>query len=1170
MVFQRGKGILLLLGFVIGIHHSISAQSTLFARTSGNWSNADPTNGTWSIVGIGGAACACTPSAIDSVVVGTYTVTVDVDGDCKSLTVLGNGTLSINNNRGVDINNSGAVWVLTDGTVSHSGLGSNAHIDFEAGGNSLLTLDSACAFSLDDLYVENADTLEVAGKGDLTLTDDFFLNGTNCFVTNNLEGEMKLIGTDNSSVWFRPAASNCTFINNGKLTVDRYLYFESTGHHFINNDTVILSRSSRGISLIGNTADNTVFDNYGYFLVEGEFQANTSTVTFNNYAFLDINGDFRGFNGPGYLYNFANATIRWAGDYDNNALRLYCNYPSSTFIYDGSSAQPDLFDPQDNYVNLVFENTGSKRYHNSFIVKGNMIVDAPLVVESGLRYLYFDSAATLLINHGGSLTQTGGVARLQLTSNHDYDLTIHDTVNGFGWQRLIVDTNVNVTLNGNGKFSLPTPSAINFTGSNSSLLNNLTDTIVVTGITFLSGSSNSSFLNNGPIISAADLIFNGSHDTFTNNSYYQLDDDLIFVGIGNTFYGNTGSSLLIADEVQLYADSSTLRTGSLLTIGDQLLFNARNCSLLVNGITNVASTFRVINATMDNNTAIIESTGALTINSFMQLDDADFVLKNSGTLTVIGAFDDFGGEDSIINMAGGTINYAGSHFSIINNELGLYCDYAGSTFNYNRSDGVAQDIIPPRDAYHHLSLSGSGTKTALGDLQMKGNVSITGTATFDITSNTADLEVGGGWENSGSFNVGTQTVTFNGTTSASFSGTSKTPFYDLIIDRETAGSALTFTAQAEVQNSLTLTNGVLNTTANSEIILLDDISCSEGNDSSFVSGPVMKIGDDPFVYPLGSGDLWARLELFDLINSPSVTDTFIASFTRGRHAESFWDSLDYAGSPGGMKNVSIVEFWDLERRSGTTQPKITLHWENGDSSYITNLSDLTIAHYLGGNSWKAEPASTSGTVAAGTITTANNMDTFSPFTFGSFSKNANPLPIELLSFYGYQLDNSVSLEWVTESEINNDYFELERSQNGRNFERIARIGGHGNSSHTIRYSQEDSQPLNGYNYYRLKQVDYDGAYSYSDLIAVKFTAEFDVLLYPNPSSGSLFLQFGSSFNSENVQLSLWNLEGLELQRWELQNEQQELQLRTFSPGTYLLKIEDSQQVLLKKLTLINN
>ncbi|MER2999025.1 T9SS type A sorting domain-containing protein [Pontibacter populi] len=99
-----------------------------------------------------------------------------------------------------------------------------------------------------------------------------------------------------------------------------------------------------------------------------------------------------------------------------------------------------------------------------------------------------------------------------------------------------------------------------------------------------------------------------------------------------------------------------------------------------------------------------------------------------------------------------------------------------------------------------------------------------------------------------------------------------------------------------------------------------------------------------------------------------------------------------------------------------------------------------------------------------------------------------PLPVELISFKAKSEQNKAILTWVTASEKDNDRFEVERSQDGKNFSKIGEVAGNGTSSRKLNYSFTDNRPATGVNYYRLRQVDYDGTAEFSKTIAVNFAA----------------------------------------------------------------------------------
>jgi len=113
----------------------------------------------------------------------------------------------------------------------------------------------------------------------------------------------------------------------------------------------------------------------------------------------------------------------------------------------------------------------------------------------------------------------------------------------------------------------------------------------------------------------------------------------------------------------------------------------------------------------------------------------------------------------------------------------------------------------------------------------------------------------------------------------------------------------------------------------------------------------------------------------------------------------------------------------------------------------------------------------------------------------------NPFPIELLYFDAIpdHRFNKVDLNWTTMSETNNNFFEIQRSENGMNWHSIAQISGAGTSVNEKNYTSTDNQPLHGVSYYRLKQVDFDGAQTFSPIQAVQFNNQ--ISFSPNPTTG---------------------------------------------------------------------
>jgi hypothetical protein len=123
----------------------------------------------------------------------------------------------------------------------------------------------------------------------------------------------------------------------------------------------------------------------------------------------------------------------------------------------------------------------------------------------------------------------------------------------------------------------------------------------------------------------------------------------------------------------------------------------------------------------------------------------------------------------------------------------------------------------------------------------------------------------------------------------------------------------------------------------------------------------------------------------------------------------------------------------------------------------------------------------------------------------TINKSSSPLPIELLAFDASINGKQVDITWSTGSEMQNSSFVIERSSNGIDFYPVANHKGAGNSSTLINYSAIDHNPLQGNGYYRLKQIDFDGNYTYSKIVALSSNEPvFDVMILPNPVVSGFF------------------------------------------------------------------
>lgn len=191
------------------------------------------------------------------------------------------------------------------------------------------------------------------------------------------------------------------------------------------------------------------------------------------------------------------------------------------------------------------------------------------------------------------------------------------------------------------------------------------------------------------------------------------------------------------------------------------------------------------------------------------------------------------------------------------------------------------------------------------------------------------------------------------------------------------------------------------------------------------------------------------------------------------------------------------------------------------------------------------------------------------FTTGS----QQPLPIELVDFYAEAKNGYIEIKWVTASEKNNDFFTIERSLDGKQFRPIGEVDGKGNSVEMTYYTYEDNSPINGVQYYQLKQTDTNGVFEYSKIIRVSYDkgiGEFDLTVFPNPVSS---LDFAVKLNSSNkeslVSISIFDMLGKEHYKTVVDAEtllnEMKISKTTLSPGIYIVSVQQADKIIKKRI-----
>jgi len=190
---------------------------------------------------------------------------------------------------------------------------------------------------------------------------------------------------------------------------------------------------------------------------------------------------------------------------------------------------------------------------------------------------------------------------------------------------------------------------------------------------------------------------------------------------------------------------------------------------------------------------------------------------------------------------------------------------------------------------------------------------------------------------------------------------------------------------------------------------------------------------------------------------------------------------------------------------------------------------------------------------------------------GGTTTYSPPLPIELISFEGVYKNDFVQLNWVTASEINNDYYILERSTDGKNFIIIAKIKSKGNSNKKEMYLYDDIDFPEGQLYYRLKQTDLDGNFTYSKTIGIHIDyPSYDMKIYPSPSADFIAIQ-ASGLVTAPIKIQLFDVHGVLMKESQILAGSTicYLDTQTLYNGSYIILINDGTKTQTHKISVIH-
>jgi len=381
--------------------------------------------------------------------------------------------------------------------------------------------------------------------------------------------------------------------------------------------------------------------------------------------------------------------------------------------------------------------------------------------------------------------------------------------------------------------------------------------------------------------------------------------------------------------------------------------------------------------------------------------------------------------------------------------------------------------------------------------------------------------------------------------------------------------------------TLYLNGGIITSSASNPLVMgwwsgsaLTPGTVSSTAPGSYVNGPmsflVAAIGATSKTYPIGKGGIYRPLTL-SLSQSAATLSTYTAEmFNVAPTANNFPSTLD---------KVSTIRNYVISEGSGGsafTAGAVTLSYDADDG--VTDMANLRVAQgpAAGGGTW-VDLGGTGSANTTGTILSTNaftDLTTNTVFTLADNSGGSNVLPVELNSFSASINSVGVELTWSTATEVNNAGFEVQKMVNG-SWTDLDFVSGDGNSNSAKSYSYIDKGALCGTYQYRLKQIDNDGTYKFSQVVEVNSLDQplsYKIGNYPNPFNPATTIRFELPENTF-VSISVYNMLGQKVativnQKMEKGIHEYSFNASSLASGVYIYQLNAGSKVLTQKMLLL--
>ena len=441
------------------------------------------------------------------------------------------------------------------------------------------------------------------------------------------------------------------------------------------------------------------------------------------------------------------------------------------------------------------------------------------------------------------------------------------------------------------------------------------------------------------------------------------------------------------------------------------------------------------------------------------------------------------------------------------------------------------------------------------------------TPSISVNSNAEDVYVGAGVTlnlsndsiniaqnliNQGNITTSTGTVNFTGSSNSTISGSGITQLFNMRVNKS-AGATLTLQQPVLVTNILNMVQGNV-FTSSTNLLTLGTSSAAPGSltyNAGTIVGPFKRYfanaasAGTAGLFPVGTA-VYNRYADFSFGSGPGVDQFLTVEYKTGAPLQGgipLYNGLPLMASGSMIQNYSADGYWSvIPTNNNYTAPITSVNY--GVTLFANNLTGMQspqvcrIIKSAGSNNagqhhvaWQACGTHTPINGAANPqafLITSTATQGFSWFNIGT--PNSQALPVELLSFNGECNEGQVSLSWQTATEHNSDYFEVEKSRDGMNWQVLTTINAAGNSTQLLNYEAIDANAMEVNNYYRLIQVDIDGTKEILNVTNIRCDRRMNSYFtaYPNPSTGS----FQVILNDKNLVgsgiLSVKDTKGAEL------------------------------------------